>query len=639
MDYFVISKVWDLSKKQAQTETLKITTESHLLIQVLQVILNCEGKCIEGRGKVIKTGSFVGRFQDKTVCFLKADSDYIREFEVVLGQHCVVCETEEFLIEYPLKAMMIYDFLLEKTYSHIIHVSDNVIFTKILDKMCLDLRIKIINSMSESAYDIIKVLKFEMLLLGNTVEHLSMALEGNEDIVTYNQNLINENEDVVNKELCLMTWLLGLSSIKRTQYYNYIRSHKELFDFNPQVINSMNLIRDSLTGDKIRILIINDLFATPEAPEKNKKPIEFKLPLHTINKRNCSIHFSPNESCESLESAFRSFLSLEEVVDINCLESPRFAYPYGNISEAVTSDNLYKQNAVKHHESRLSIESTDFSFSHVVTLDKASEDFSMIEYLTGLISKYRNDYVLYVLSSINLMHNYENSAECVDGTYLKLLSDLSVYEGQMNEDKRPHGFGTRYYADGSVFRGFWKAGQASGHGLMVTSDEFIYNGQWKNGLCHGYGSQRTKSKDYCEGTFRYGELDGIGIEILSNGDKYHGNFLNSLRHGPGKIIFKNGVVFLGQFFEGRIEGKGKVLFTDKVFEGIFNGNIGKGVMEYKDGSKFYGSLIDFKETGSGFFEIKGTIHRCYASDVEIQYFKDESSYESCEEDLSEGINV
>lgn len=638
MEDFIISKVWDLSKKQTSSETLKILTESHLLIQVAKVIINCEGKCIEGWGKAIKTGSFVGRFQDKNVCFLKPDGNLIRDYEVALGQYCVISENEDFLLEYPLKAMMVYDFLLEKRYKNVLHVSDSEVFTRILDKMCLDLNVKMTNTKSEVACEIVRVLKFDVLLLGSRIENLSTALDGNEEIATYEKNLVNDYEEIDKKELCLMTWILGLSTFKRSHYYNYIKSNKILFNFDYETINSMNLIRDNLKSQKIKVLIIQHLFTSIPTTEKNRKSIEFKLPLHVVNRRRCTFSYNPNESCSSIDSTFRSFLSSEDQIDINSFESPRLVFPYSNLQEMITNDAPVKTSKVQIHESTLSIESTDLSFTKTNDRsDKSIEDFPYIDYLTGLISKYRNDNVLYVLSSIHHIYTYESCSQTIEGTYLKLLPDLSVYEGQMDENKQPHGFGSRYYVDGSVYRGFWKSGKASGQGLIVTSDGFIYNGQWKNGLYHGYGSLITKDKDFCEGDFRYGELEGIGIEVLNNGDKYHGNFYNSMRHGSGKLIFKSGVIFLGQFYEGKIVDKGKVFFNEKVFEGEFDGNVGKGVMEYLDGSKFYGNLIDFRETGSGFFESRGKMHRCFASDMEIEYFRDELSNYSGDEELIERI--
>lgn len=638
MDYTILTKVWDMSQKQTSSKSLTITNEYQLLIQVTKVLINYEGQCTEGRGKVIKTGSFVGRFKDQTVCFIKSDYNTIRNYEVILSQYCIVMENEDFLFEYTLKALMIYDFLLLNKYSHVVHLSDCLIFNKIISRICAKLRTKIIDLASESAYEILKVLKYDMVLQGYIFNDLTYVLDENENVVNYCPKVTQGVGEKRGVELYFTEWIMRLGNFKRLQYYNYIRNNEDMFKCSCKVINSLNLIHDNLKGPGVKVLVIKNLFTASQVTEKIRTRTEFKLPLPVITKHICYFPFCPSESSESLET-FLTFNSSEETIDLNTLYSPRITFPYSHSTDTTIRDHNSTSKALKPHQASCSNSSTEHSLSFITPLDLSSESFSMITYLTDLITKYKNESVLNVLNSIHNIYTYQTCVKSIEGNYLKLLSDLSVYEGQMNENKQPHGYGTRYYPDGSVFRGFWKCAQASGNGLIITSDGFIYNGQWKNGMYHGYGSIRNKDRGYCEGTFKCGELEGIGIEVLTNGDKYHGNFVNSQKHGHGKIVFMNGVVFIGQFYEGKIEGMGKVYFRDRVFEGVFNRNVGKGVCERISFERMLEKHDDYGDNGSKMMEIGCDLYRKYVGDVEISGFLEELMGESCDESVSEGLDA
>lgn len=50
------------------------------------------------------------------------------------------------------------------------------------------------------------------------------------------------------------------------------------------------------------------------------------------------------------------------------------------------------------------------------------------------------------------------------------------------------------YANGDVYKGYFKAGQRFGHGVLqqgrhLSSPASTYVGEWLNDRCHGYGVQ------------------------------------------------------------------------------------------------------------------------------------------------------
>ena len=79
------------------------------------------------------------------------------------------------------------------------------------------------------------------------------------------------------------------------------------------------------------------------------------------------------------------------------------------------------------------------------TTEKYSE-----EYLSNLIQKYQNPEVFEIVLQLSVFL----SPSPLFFTYLIILPDSSIYEGQLNDKNQPNGFGSRYYRDGTVYKGF-----------------------------------------------------------------------------------------------------------------------------------------------------------------------------------------
>jgi hypothetical protein len=99
--------------------------------------------------------------------------------------------------------------------------------------------------------------------------------------------------------------------------------------------------------------------------------------------------------------------------------------------------------------------------------------------------------------------------------------DQGEYEGEMNEDRLPHGAGVMNYADGRIYQGSWK------------------NGQW-----HGQGRATFSNGDMFEGTYFEDQRDGQGVYKWSDGRVYKGGFMNDQRSGEGEYRWPDGARYM-----------------------------------------------------------------------------------------------
>jgi len=94
-----------------------------------------------------------------------------------------------------------------------------------------------------------------------------------------------------------------------------------------------------------------------------------------------------------------------------------------------------------------------------------------------------------------------------------------------------------YYGDGSYFIGdVDDHGRPSGHGeFHNTSGALEYDGEFFEGHPHGYGTWYGEDGTVFKGQFRYGRSSGKATYSKPNGDKLEGDFLNLRPHGS--IVF------------------------------------------------------------------------------------------------------
>ena len=134
-----------------------------------------------------------------------------------------------------------------------------------------------------------------------------------------------------------------------------------------------------------------------------------------------------------------------------------------------------------------------------------------------------------------------------------------LYDGDFNDDGKPHGKGTALYPKKKI-----KTGEKDADKDIDTFDIVceVYIGEWKNG-----------------------ERDGEGVYKFINKDTYTGNWKNGKFHGHGELIQKNGNIVNGIWKEGELHGKVVVRYDcgcehDQVWE---NGkHVSSILMNYDD---------------------------------------------------------
>ena len=153
-----------------------------------------------------------------------------------------------------------------------------------------------------------------------------------------------------------------------------------------------------------------------------------------------------------------------------------------------------------------------------------------------------------------------------------------VYEGQLNEQGKPHGKGTWFYPYGT-YKGGWKNGKKHGKGTSKRSDgSMAYKGGWKNNLQDGDGTFKYRNGNVYTGGIRAGKRHGNGVMTYANGDTYDGQWKNGKEDGQGTMKFHNGDVYKGKFSKGKLHGKGTHTYAA--------GDLFKSIGEWKEGKKF-----------------------------------------------------
>ena len=179
------------------------------------------------------------------------------------------------------------------------------------------------------------------------------------------------------------------------------------------------------------------------------------------------------------------------------------------------------------------------------------------------------------------------------------------YIGEVDADKKRHGYGAYYWNDGDRYEGqFWK-NTFHGHGVYYYKNGNVYDGDWVSNQRTGEGTFSWASGDRYEGHFTEGKLDGYGVYYFhSSGSKYSGNFSMDKKSGRGVIVWGNGDRYEGDWLDDERTGVGTLVWTsgDK-YEGRFlvNQMEGFGTYYYSNGNKYVGYWKNNNKHGKGTF--------------------------------------
>jgi hypothetical protein len=144
----------------------------------------------------------------------------------------------------------------------------------------------------------------------------------------------------------------------------------------------------------------------------------------------------------------------------------------------------------------------------------------------------------------------------------------------------PHGYGTKYYINGDVYKGNFYLNARHGYGTLQYTNGDFYRGNFQNDTFHGQGeSFRVREQRRYVGQFYMGYEEGYAtvtsVDIPANGGnkKYVGWVRKGMRYGQGTqyITGLDGqmATFQGEWVNGLLNGPGSLTTSRQVLSGIF----------------------------------------------------------------------
>ena len=145
----------------------------------------------------------------------------------------------------------------------------------------------------------------------------------------------------------------------------------------------------------------------------------------------------------------------------------------------------------------------------------------------------------------------------------RMKPDGMSYEGEVNADGQPHGYGAMTWPNGRRYEGEIRAGRPHGWGVMRWADGKRHEGRFREGAPveasrtryegevnadgqpHGYGVMTWPNGERHEGRFRE------GAPVEESGTRYKGEVnADGQPHGYGVMTWPNGERHEGKFSKG-----------------------------------------------------------------------------------------
>ena len=182
--------------------------------------------------------------------------------------------------------------------------------------------------------------------------------------------------------------------------------------------------------------------------------------------------------------------------------------------------------------------------------------------------------------------------------------DDSYYLGFANKKNNKELFGTYYYNDGSIYKGFFENDKINGRGRLILINSYIYEGDFEDGLFNGFGKLYTLNNSRYEGNWKNDLQDGYGIEHYSDGSCYSGMFKKGIKQGKGRFLFPNGDLYEGDFDNEEMTGWGLYKRKDgRIYSGQVKNHLieGIGIFIWKDNKRYIGEYHNELKHGFGIF--------------------------------------
>ena len=147
-------------------------------------------------------------------------------------------------------------------------------------------------------------------------------------------------------------------------------------------------------------------------------------------------------------------------------------------------------------------------------------------------------------------------------TRLLRTTDGGWYTGETDEKKRRHGFGCRYYRDGSLlYRGQYRLARFHGRGERYAQDgRIMYRGEYVDDEPHGIGRGWSRNGESFEGDWVGGKPIGKGtlFDKTTGLPFWFGKVLDWKPHGEGSLLspVDGSVLYIGTVFNRIRQGFG-----------------------------------------------------------------------------------
>ncbi len=145
----------------------------------------------------------------------------------------------------------------------------------------------------------------------------------------------------------------------------------------------------------------------------------------------------------------------------------------------------------------------------------------------------------------------------IDGLINKVPT-VYDYQGQINAENKPNGYGTAYFPDGRIFCGSFMNKYSKDGFLFYTSPESgIKTAQWYDeGKSTGYVEMEWPDGNVYKGAYKDGQFTGYGELYMADGSSYRGDWINGIFNGKGRYEWADGSWFEGDWVDGKRNGQG-----------------------------------------------------------------------------------
>jgi hypothetical protein len=148
-----------------------------------------------------------------------------------------------------------------------------------------------------------------------------------------------------------------------------------------------------------------------------------------------------------------------------------------------------------------------------------------------------------------------------------------TYTGNILENTTqhfPHGHGTAYYKNGSVYQGDFNFGKKHGYGLLTYEDGSTYEGCFLDNIRSGYAIYKCQCGCVYQGNYKDNRKSGEGTYIDPFENIFKGVFDNNSKNGIGSLTYKSDKSKLSGYWKNdTLDDSENIIY--KTQDGIYSG--------------------------------------------------------------------